>query len=85
MEAGGLATLAEAAKLLATGGPTVGLLALLWAMMTGRMVTGREFKAATDERDRLRSQLDAIVAATTHALDDLAAKARADADTTRTR
>lgn len=80
-----LTTLAEAAKLLATGGPTVGLLALLYALMTGRMVTGREFKAKSDECDRLAAQRDALLASTVHTLDELAAKARADADAARTR
>jgi len=65
-----LTTLAEAAKLLATGGPMVGLLALLWAIHTGRLVTQREheaqrlsyereLKAANDECGRLRAERDA--------------------------
>lgn len=77
-----LTTLAEAARLLATGGPTVGLLALLWAIHTGRLVTAREHKELADERDRLRAErdaerarLDALAAAAAAALDRLADEA----------
>lgn len=77
-----LTTLAEAARLLATGGPTVGLLALLWAIHTGRLVTAREHRGVCDERDRLRAErdaerarLDALAAAAAAALDRLADEA----------
>lgn len=79
MDAAQLTTLSEAAKLLATGGPTVGLLALLYAIHTGRLVTAREHKAVCDERDRLRTDLDAargridaLATAAEHALDRIA-------------
>lgn len=72
MDAANLTTIAEAAKVLAAGGPTVGLLALLYAIHTGRLVTAREHKAVCDERDRLQARFDAITAATERALDRIA-------------
>jgi len=78
-----LATLTEAAKLLATGGPTMVLGALLLAIHSGHLVLRREYKGVCDERDRLRSELDgvrasrdSVSAAAAHALDELADSAR---------
>lgn len=78
-----MTTLAEAARLLAAGGPTVGLVALLYSIHAGHLVLRREYKAVCDERDRLRTERDAerarndtISAAATHALDELADSAR---------
>lgn len=79
-----MAMLAEAARLLATGGPTVGLLALLYSIHAGHLVLRREYRKLEIENERLvtelaaeRVQSDALATAATHALDALAASSRA--------
>lgn len=74
-----LATLTEAARVLATGGPSVLLLALLYAIHAGHLVLRREYRKLEQENERIHAELtneraaaDALAAAATHALDKLA-------------
>jgi len=82
-----LTGLAEAARLLAAGGPTLALLALLWAIHAGHLRLRREIERAEAETARLaaenehiraelaasRADRDALAASAAHALDAIAA------------
>lgn len=82
MEPSTLTALAKAADLLATGGPTLALIALLYAIHAGYLVLRREYRALEVENERLRTELaaergqaDTLLAAATHALDAIASGA----------
>lgn len=73
-------TWSAVAQLVTSGGGTAVLVAVLYGLMTGRLITGREHKVVSGELERVRAELDsvrgqhdALAAAATHALDRLAA------------